>query len=271
MRIEALVVIKALADETRMRILAVLSREPLNVQEIQRVLNLKQSRVSRHLKIMERAGLLEGHREGAFVYYKYHQSIPHTPGLIALFASLGLIQNSRLMSDQAHWPASNEALLLPDEYGEDLERLEQLLEERRAATIDHFEQLQTGQEIGQQELVDSNYYRQGILRLLPDEPGVVADLGCGGGELSAMLARRVGRLICIDQSANMLERARRIIDSPQVEFRLGAIEHLPLGNAEARTVIASMVLHHVPDPDSAIREIVRVLAPGGRLILVELE
>ena len=238
-------VFKALADESRLRILGALVREPLSVNELMEVLEMGQSRVSRHLKILALAGILESRRDGARVYYGLYL---HPTRLVA-----------RILEALEQSGEKNQG---------DLKNLARVLEERKSESIDHFQKYGAEQDRRQAGLVDANFYRQEILSLLPASPGIAADLGSGSGELALMLRGRVESLICVDQSPNLLERVRRAI--PESDTRIGALEHLPLGDGEADTVIASMVFHHLPDPRQAIAEAFRILKPGGLLLVAEL-
>ena len=245
---------KALADETRLRILGVLSVEPLNVNEIVSLLDMGQSRISRHLKILTDAGLLESERAGSFVYYgiRREDSGPQAD----ILRALGLDVQRRDVPIP-YFPAGIQ---------EDRARLRVVLEAREKNNLEHFQTLGRDRIVG--DPVDSEFYHDKILELLPDRPGTIADVGCGAGELSRLLLSRAERLICVDQSSNMLERARGIVVG--ADFRPGALTHLPMGEGEADAVIASMVLHHVPEPMTALREIHRALRPGGILILADL-
>ncbi len=279
-------ILKALADEARLRILGVLSPEPLNVSEVCTALDMRQSRVSRHLRILSRAGIVEGYRAGTHVYYSLHPRITRSAELSALLAALGLGTGGagfprlsidyQALSDSAS--GSDRAFDMPAAMATDRAKLDALLKDRKELSIQFFQSFDADQDRQQQQLVDSAFYRERILELLPADPGVTLDLGCGTGQLARMLAGRSPRLICVDQSPNMLERARQVLDqdeakSPEfrAEFRIGALEHLPLRDGEADTVVASMILHHMPEPVVALREIHRVLRPGGTLLLAELD
>lgn len=264
-------VLKALADETRLRIMGVLVREPLSVNEVREILGLKQSRVSRHLKILERAGVLESHRAGTRIYYTVHGGLRESAELHALFAAVGLSAGSAELPRLALDSISERVFCLPEGVTEDYARMGELLELRKQDALDHFQRYGLDQDQLQQGLVDSGFYRERILELLPPVAGRVLDIGCGAGELARLLAERVEALVCVDQSPNMLERARQAVPGEATEFRIGSLEHLPLGDGEVDTVIASMVLHHIPEPAQALLEIRRVLRPGGTLLLAELD
>ncbi|MEQ9366346.1 MAG: metalloregulator ArsR/SmtB family transcription factor [Leptospirales bacterium] len=275
-------ILKALADEARLRILGVLSPEPLNVSEVCAALQMRQSRVSRHLNILSRAGIVEGYRAGTHVYYSLHPRISRSAELSALLAPLGIGAGGsgfpRLSAEYLPFTDSatgaERAFEMPPAMSTDRAQLDVLLKDRKELSIQFFQSFGADQDRQQQQLVDSAFYRERILGLLPADAGVTLDLGCGTGQLARMLANRSPRLICVDQSPNMLERARQALDQADaktVEFRIGALEHLPLRDGEADTVVASMILHHMPEPVVALREMHRVLRPGGTLLLAELD
>lgn len=268
---DLVLVMAALADEIRLRILAALSGEPLSVQEIQEILALKQSRTSRHLQILARVGLVEGVRDGSRVYYGLHQDIRRSSELSGLLAAAGIAGPSGEALRIADGEAAAPRLRRPAAMTEDRDRLQAVLAERRRDAIEHFQQHGQEQDRLQSGLVDSNFYRRQVLAMLPEDAGLTLDLGCGAGELARLLATRAPRLICVDQSPNMIEHAERRVADPNAEFRIGALEHLPVKDGEIDTVVASMVLHHMPDPASALREIRRALRPGGCLVLAELD
>ena len=102
--------------------------------------------------------------------------------------------------------------------------------------------------------------------------GSVLDVGCGTGELAANLAPFVSQVIGVDSSAEMLEAARdRLVAHPNVELRRGQLERLPLENESVDAITVCLVLHHVPDPTSVFAEIARVLRPGGKALLVDMQ
>ena len=275
-------ILKALADEARLRILGVLSPEPLSVGEVCTALDMRQSRVSRHLNILSRAGIVEGYRAGSHVYYSLHPRVARSAELSALLATLGLGSGGagfpRLSADYLSISdsaiAAERTFEMPASMAADRAKLETLLKDRKELSIQFFQTFGEDQDRQQQQLVDSSFYREKILELLPEDAGVTLDLGCGTGQLARMLASRLQRLICVDQSPNMLERARTALDKSDardVQFRIGALEHLPLRDGEVDTVVASMILHHMPEPVVALREMHRVLRPGGVLLLAELD
>jgi ArsR family transcriptional regulator len=261
-------ILKALSDESRLRILGVIRHEPLSVNELLSVLEMGQSRVSRHLKILADAGILERNREGSRIYYGLHPVFSHSDVISGILKSLGLNGTSRVNGED---PIGGMDPYLASEMKQDLERLARVLEDRKSISIQHFQLHGLEQDRQQRGYVDPDYYRRKIVEILPPESGTVVDLGSGTGELASMLIPHIERLICVDQSINMLDRARMVVDSENADFRIGSLEHLPLRDEEADTVIASMVLHHMPEPAIALREARRVLKKGGHLIISDLK
>ena len=105
-------------------------------------------------------------------------------------------------------------------------------------------------------------------RILPEH--TVLDVGAGTGFLTEAAARKARRVIALDFSESMLGEGRSKLGR-NVEFRIGNVEHIPLPDGSVDSVIGNMILHHCPNPDLAVKEMVRVLAPGGRLVLSDLQ
>jgi ArsR family transcriptional regulator len=242
---------KALADPTRLRLVRLLARGPLSVNEIIEVLRMGQSRVSRHLKILAEAGLVSSRRQGTWIYY---QATPADPD--PLVADV-----VRLVQQHEHGVAR---------YTEDLQSLEAVIERRREQTRTFFDSITDPDALHQ--LINGDQYRQVALSLLPEHCGTVVDLGTGAGLLLPGLLARADRAIAVDASTTMLELARRTVaaDAPRCDFRLGDLNHLPVADREADAVMACMVLHHLSDPRGALAEARRVLRPGGWLTIVDL-
>jgi ArsR family transcriptional regulator len=108
-----------------------------------------------------------------------------------------------------------------------------------------------------------------LLGLL-DPEWTVADLGCGAGHVSALVAPFVRRVIGVDGSAAMLAAAGDVVPG-NVDLRQGDLAALPIGDAEIDVALLVLVLHHVPDPAAALAEAARVVTPGGRLIVVDMQ
>lgn len=240
---------KALADETRLRLTAILLRFELNVGEIVAVLGMGQSRISRHLKILADAGLIECRREGLWAFYR---AAAEGPGRRFLDCQAALMDAE---AQNVH----------------DLERATQAVRERMLATRRFFDAV-AGQwrDLSREVLGDFDLADELAGRL---HPGMItADLGCGPGELLERLAAISRQAIGVDSSPRMLElAAARLGGRQNVSLRLGELEHLPLREAEVQAVTLSMVLHHLIDPVAALSEARRVLAPGGTLLVAEFD
>lgn len=247
-----LTLFKALADASRLRLLRVLELSAFSVGELCRILDMGQSRVSRHLRILQDAALLRSRRQGTWVYY----SLPRGPGDEGLATEL-----LRVLAIQ------------PSDHPEDRTRALETLELRSQRTSRFFDRVAPRwAEMRRQHLPDGAYLRE--LHHEMDACPVLADLGSGAGDLALELAATHQRVIGVDRSASMLaeaERRRSRAHLENVEFRLGTLEHLPLRDAEAGGAIMNMVLHYVADPPAVLREIHRALAPGGRLCIADLE
>jgi ArsR family transcriptional regulator len=239
-----------LADETRLRLLRVLERESLSVQELCGVLRLPQSTVSRHLKTLSGQGWLTSRRQGTASFYAF-----------APEAAAGARRLWRL----ARAETDGWAAVAQDEL-----RLEARLKARRAGAQEFFAGAAQAWEALRAELYGARFEREALGALLPPA-WTVADLGCGAGTLAAALAPHVKRVIGVDQSAAMLRTARRRLDgAANVELHRGELEALPLPAASCDAALAVLVLSYVPEVAPVLTEAARILKPGGRLVLVDL-
>lgn len=208
-----------------------------------------QSRVSRHLRILAEAGVLECRREGLWAFYRAAQG---GPARILLDAQAPLLE------------------ALPDSSA-DQERAARALSERTQATRSFFDAVAGHwRELSREVLGDFDLAEELAARL---HPGMIAaDLGCGTGELLSRLAQTARSAIGVDGSPRMLEQAgARLAGQPGVSLRLGELEHLPLRDGEVQAATLSLVLHHVSDPLAVLAEARRVLAPGGALLVAEFD
>lgn len=243
-------VLKALADPCRLRLVAVLLRGEFTVQELTRILDMGQSRISRHLKILTEAGVLSVKRQGTWSYYRAGEDSPFFSSIRAAF--------------------EQELERLPKRR-EDLAALAQALEERRRRNLEFFDRHARQWDSLSRSLLPVPDYLERLIALVPSVPTLL-EIGVGTGALLPELASRAERVIGVDHSPAMLEEARRRLASEDgaVELRLGEMNHLPLADGGAGCVVANMVLHHAPDPPAVLREIARVLQPEGVLILADL-
>ena len=242
----------ALADATRCRLLLVLEQQELTVSELCVVLQLPQSTVSRHLKMLSEAGLVTSRRDGTSKYYAPALDQPHA----------------------ALWQLARREFLDRPGATQDARRLERVLSARRA-TSQRFFATSAGQwDRLRDELFGADFYLRALLGLLP-ESWVVGDLGCGTGAIVAALAPHVGSVIGVDASDEMLKAAARRLgddfpDFKNVQLRQGVLEALPLEDAMLDAATLVLVLHHLAAPAMALAEAFRVLKPGGRLLIVDM-
>lgn len=243
--------LKSLADPCRLRLVGVLLRGEFTVQELTRMLAMGQSRISRHLKILAEAGVLDVKRQGTWSYYRVGDGNP-------LFSAM--------------LPALERGLEQLPGREEDLAALARILEERRNRSQQFFDRHALQWDDLCRELLPVSDYLERLAATVPD--GVpVLEVGVGTGGLLLELATGDRQVIGVDHSPAMLEEARRRVEAAglnRVDLRLGEMTHLPLPNGSVACVVVNMVLHHAPDPPAVLREIRRVLAPGGLLLLADL-
>ena len=244
--------LKALADPLRLRILAAVAEEELTVGEVQEVVESVQSSVSRNLAILREAGFIQDRKEGTSVYFSARQ--PMLEPAREVFRSL----QSRLAD-------------VP-EVKRDQVRLAETKRRRLQRSRSYFESVAGDWERIRRSYFDDRVTSLAIEKLLPSNL-TVADIGCGTGSLTFELARFAGKVIGVDLSNEMLRRARALAKERairNVEFRQGDIFKLPLDSAGIDAVFCVMVMHFLPDPQSAIAELCRITRPGGSVILVDL-
>jgi ubiquinone/menaquinone biosynthesis C-methylase UbiE len=240
----------ALADTTRCRLLLVLERHELAVGELCTVLRLPQSTVSRHLKVLADEGWVEARPEGTSRYYRLVDRLE--PSSRRLW---------RLVREQAAGLAAAE---------EDARRLQEVLERRRTRSQEFFSAAAADWDRLRGELFGARSDLLALLGLL-DAGWTVGDLGCGTGQVSAMIAPFVEHVIAVDDSAEMRAAARtRLAGIRNAEVRAGRLEALPIDDGQLDAALILLVLHHLRDPGEAFREVARVLRPGGRLIVVDM-
>jgi ArsR family transcriptional regulator len=240
----------ALADEIRSRILLLLDRHELAVGELCSVLQLPQSTVSRHLKVLGDGGWVVARAEGPSRRYTL------APQLEPEARRLWQVVRSQL----ADGPAA----------AQDAERLRSVLAERRTRSQEFFSASAAQWDALRAELFGQ---RADLLALpgLLDEDWTVGDLGCGTGQVAAALAPFVRGVIAVDQSRAMLAAARvRLKGMDNVELRSGDLEELPIEDRALDAAVLLLVLHYVVDPPRALAEARRVLKPGGRLLVMDM-
>jgi ubiquinone/menaquinone biosynthesis C-methylase UbiE/DNA-binding MarR family transcriptional regulator len=247
---DLIAIFKSMADETRLRILNLLIHHELNVNEIVTIMGMGQSRISRHLKILTDSGLLKSRRDGLWVFYSASKENSFWEVLEQLIPVFKL--DERLTNDLTRW--------------------QKLLDEGFKEKVNFFNSIASDWSSIKEEIIGSLELNNEIGNRI-NKSDITADIGCGTGELLPALSKQSKTVIGVDQSPNMLKQARLNLEGKiqNVELRLGEIEHLPMRDEEADTVIVNMVLHHVVSPGDAIFEAARVLKKGGNLIIADLK
>lgn len=244
--------LEAAGEETRLRILALLAEAELTVTELMTILGQSQPRVSRHLKLLVEAGLIDRHREGAWAFFRLadrgvantiREGViaaldPSDPGLAADRRRLAAVRTERKEQAAAYFA-------------------------RHAADWNRIRALH----------VPETAVEAAIIEALGDrEYDSVLDLGTGTGQMLQLLAPRARRAVGLDVSPAMLAVARANLDSAglrHVQLRQGDLYALPADLARFELVILHQVLHFMDDPARAVREAARVLKPGGRIVIVD--
>jgi ubiquinone/menaquinone biosynthesis C-methylase UbiE len=253
--INLLNIMRALADPTRLRIVFLVRRLELSVGELVQILDQSQPRVSRHIRILDEAGLLERRKEGSWVFLR----------------PSGLLTDGSLASLLAEADVSQAKA-----FQRDLLRLDEVRNARTdmaaqyfAAHADEWDSLRS------LHIADSEVEAR-LAQILHSAPlGRVLDVGTGTGRIVELFAADASRLVAIDSSPEMLRLARAKIAnlSPEiaskVDIKLGDFNMLPVGDGEFDTVIFHQVLHYAQHPEAVIAEAIRTLAPGGRLVIVD--
>jgi len=246
---------RLLGDPTRLRMLSLLEREELAVGELSRCLGMTQSRISNHLRLIRAAGILIERKVGTSTYVRLNRA--------AAAGSLADRVWQILRPEMEHLP----------EHGADCTRLSSVLDARRTDPGAFFDRI-AGQwdELSGAFSTGLGRYRAG-LQLLPAGYRV-ADLGCGTGYMAEALLNAVDYLICVDRSEPMLAAAKKRLESQargtQLEFRLGAMDDLPIQDQELDGLVSGMVLHHLESLEGTAREMFRVLRPGASATVLEL-
>lgn len=244
-------VFKALADPSRLRLVAVLFAGEFTVQELTSVLNMGQSRISRHLKILTEAGIISVKHQGTWSYYRAEGESPF------FFLIRGAVKRG--------------IEKLP-ERAMDLAAVAAVLEERKRKSKSFFDKHAQQWDDLARTLLSLPDYRDLLLSLVP-ECRTIVEIGLGTGGLLPDLTAKADKVIGVDHSQAMLEEARRRLEQSGisgVELRLGEMTHLPMSDSSADCAIINMVLHHAADPLAVLCEIRRIIEPGGVLVLADL-
>jgi ubiquinone/menaquinone biosynthesis C-methylase UbiE/DNA-binding transcriptional ArsR family regulator len=248
----ALAALNAAAEETRLRMLKLLAESELTVTEIVAILGQSQPRVSRHLKLLVEAGLVERRREGAWAFFRL--APPGAAGELA--------------RNIVAWLDSSDSLLAGDR-----SRLAEVRQARAENAARYFAAHAREWDAIRSLHVPEAQVEEAIREAVGDRPvRCVLDLGAGTGRMLQLFAPMADRAIGVDLSSAMLAVARGRLEETQwrnVTLRQGDIYALPVERNSCDLVILHQVLHYLDDPARALREAARVLAPGGRLLVVD--
>lgn len=243
----------AVGDQVRLRLLRLLERQELSVGELARVMQMPQSSVSRHLKILSDSQWVESRAEGTSTLYR-------------------LVLDDLNLENRSLWLAVREQVGQDNspELAEDLRRLAAVLDERRTDTKSFFGRVAGEWDEVRTDLFGDRVTLQAMLPLIP-RGWTVADLGCGTGNAAELLAPIVGKVLAVDQSEPMLQAARkRLSNHRNVEFLQGDLERLPIADASVDAAVCVLVLHHIAEPEKVCAEMARILRPGGVALVVDM-
>ena len=242
--------LRAAGEPTRLRVLSLLSGEELSVMELSSILDQSQPRVSRHLKLMTDAGLIERFPDGARVFYRLSSD---TLARRLIDTVLDLLDASAGAADD--------------------KRLEDVRRDRQVAAGAYFERIAPQWDRIRSLYVCETAVEAAILRAAGEGPFErVVDLGTGSGRMLTLLGKKAKMSVGLDLSQNMLNIARANVTKAgleKVELRHGDIFATRLPERTADLVLVHQVLHYLSDPAAAVAEAARLVAPGGRLLIVD--
>ncbi|MCY3768833.1 MAG: metalloregulator ArsR/SmtB family transcription factor [Gammaproteobacteria bacterium] len=250
--VKLLAALRAAGESTRLRILSVLSSSELTVSELMHILDQSQPRVSRHLKLLCDAGLLQRYQEGAWVFHRINDSgsmATTTRGILDL-----IDQTDRVLS--------------LDRY-----RLQEIKQRNADRAAEYFRKnAGDWDSIRKLAVPDTDVEKKLIECLGPDQPKLFLDLGTGTGRILEILSPHIEKGIGIDLSREMLLVARSNLDSAgtaNCTIRQGDLSQLPIEDESVDAISIHQVLHYLENPRRVIEEAARVLKPGGQLIIVD--
>lgn len=250
--------LKACGDGLRLQILHVLRSDSLGVLEMCSILDMRQSALSHHLKVLFNAGLVASRREGNAIFYR--RAFLNSDDPLHTLKSQVYASVDRLQPDPAI-----------------AARLFQVKKEREQQSLDFFSRSADRFQQNQDLVADAQAYAGALQELLDGlglpPAGTVMEVGPGEGRLLPLLSRSFGKVIALDNSAEMLKRARATARREQlgnVRFVAGDTASAAALGLKADLVILSMVLHHIASPAEAFAQCASLLPRGGVLLVVDL-
>ncbi|MEO6183885.1 MAG: metalloregulator ArsR/SmtB family transcription factor [Verrucomicrobiota bacterium] len=243
--------LRALSDPTRLRIVALLEKEELSVNELQEITRLGQSRISTHLGLLQESSLVQSRREGKRTYYKLNERADAVTSEFIQLAIRGAKEMPGYAADQIN--------------------LRRILSRRKEQAQVYFNQVAGRFDRSYGPGRSWQAFGHLLLRIIP--PIVVADLGSGEGLMSELLARRAKKVIAVDNSEKMVKFGANKAKKnglKNLEFRLGDLENPPIDSNSIDLAILSQALHHAVDPAKAIASTHKILRAGGQILLLDL-
>jgi len=243
----------ALANSSRLRMVRILLRGPLNVSEISDILGLSQSNVSHNLRRLLDSGLVTRKGKGIWAYYRLNREDPVVETLLT---------------------AVSQAAKQIENYDSDMTRLRLCYDKRRREAREFFDRVASELDEVSYLMPDPGGYINSVIDVFR-RGSTVLDAGCGAGDIVLRMLQAGLRVIGVDQSQEMLSQAAKKIeaqwDSSNVELRLGSAEHLPVADSSVDGILAHMLIHHLSEPSEFFAEAARVCVSRGRCTVVELE
>jgi SAM-dependent methyltransferase len=243
--------LRALSDPTRLRIVALVEKNELSVNELQEITQMGQSRISTHLGLLQDAELVQSRRDGKRTFYRLNEAANEVAREFIRVAIRGAKELSEYSGDQVN--------------------LKRLIARRENQAQLFFNQIAGRYDRCYGPGRSWQAFGQLLLEILP--PLTVADLGAGEGLVSELLAGRCKKVIAVDNSEKIVEfgaaKARKN-GLKNLEFRLGDLQDPPVESSSVDLVILSQALHHAAEPLKAIHAAYRILKPGAQLIILDL-
>jgi ubiquinone/menaquinone biosynthesis C-methylase UbiE/DNA-binding transcriptional ArsR family regulator len=243
--------LSVLADPTRSRILLLLDRHELTVSELCTIMQLPQSTVSRHLKLLADDAWLVARGDGTSRFYK-------------------MVLSRLDFETKALWSVVRGQISASPGATQDARRATGVLARRRDKALIFFRDSADTWDKMRADMIGARTDLLALLDLL-DDGWVIGDLGCGAGHITDALAPCVAKVIAVDESGPMLDVAKkRLAEHANVDLRVGTIEALPIDDGTLDAAVLFLVAHFITDPSKVMHEVRRVLKPGGRLLIVDL-